>query len=69
MRSAGPIANDWSGWSGTLTRCKVVAWRAWFVRLASDGLTAEAIGVPVGKSLLTVQRWRYRSAAKRGWTA
>jgi transposase len=31
--------------------------------LASDGLTAEAIAAAVGKSLLTVRRWRYRYAA------
>ncbi|MCK1496704.1 helix-turn-helix domain-containing protein [Bradyrhizobium sp. 188] len=32
--------------------------------LASDGLTAEAIAAAVGKSLLTVRRWRHRFAAK-----
>ena len=32
--------------------------------LASDGLTAEAIAAAVGKSLLTVRRWRHRFVAK-----
>ena len=32
--------------------------------LASDGLTAEAIAAAVGKSLLTVRRWRRRYMAK-----
>ena len=32
--------------------------------LASDGLTAEAIAAAVGKSLLTVRRWRRRYLAK-----
>jgi transposase len=32
--------------------------------LASDGMTAEAIAAAVGKSLLTVRRWRRRYAAK-----
>ena len=32
--------------------------------LASDGLTAEAIAAAVGKSLLTVRRWRRRYVAK-----
>ena len=44
-----------------------VVWRARIVLLASDGLTAEAIAAAVGKSLLTVRRWRRRYAA-RGWT-
>src|SRR5215471_20546544 len=37
-----------------------VVWRARIVLLASEGLTAEGIGAAVGKSLLTVRRWRYR---------
>lgn len=41
-----------------------VVWRARIVLLASDGLTAEAIGASVGKSLLTVRRWRRRYLAK-----
>lgn len=41
-----------------------VVWRARIVLLASDGLTAEAIAAAVGKSLLTVRRWRYRYVAK-----
>jgi transposase len=41
-----------------------VVWRARIVLLASDGLTAEAIGAAVGKSLLTVRRWRRRYLAK-----
>ena len=32
--------------------------------LASDGLTAEGIAAAVGKSLLTVRRWRRRYVAK-----
>ena len=32
--------------------------------LANDGLTAEAIAVAVGKSLLTVRRWRRRHMAE-----
>jgi Homeodomain-like domain len=35
-----------------------VVWRARIVLLASDGLTAEGIAAAVGKSLLTVRRWR-----------
>src|SRR6201984_369541 len=42
---------------------KVVG-RARIVLLASDGLTAEAIAAAVGKSLLTVRRWRHRFVAK-----
>ncbi len=41
-----------------------VVWRARIVLLASDGLTAEAIGSAVGKSLLTVRRWRRRFVSK-----
>ena len=41
-----------------------VVWRARIVLLASDGSTAEAISAAVGKSLLTVRRWRRRYAAK-----
>jgi len=41
-----------------------VVWRARIVLLASDGLTAEAIAAAVGKSLLTVRRWRRRYAVK-----
>ena len=40
-----------------------VVWRARIVLLAGDGLTAEAIASAVGKSLLTVRRWRRRYAA------
>lgn len=40
-----------------------VAWRARIVLLASDGMTAEAIAAAVGKSLLTVRRWRRRYVA------
>src|SRR4030095_5488546 len=40
-----------------------VVWRARIVLLASDGLTAEAIAAAVGKSLLTVRRWRHRFMA------
>ena len=39
-----------------------VVWRARIVLLASEGLTAEAIAAAVGKSLLTVRRWRGRYA-------
>ena len=41
-----------------------VVWRARIVLLASDGLTAEGIAAAVGKSLLTVRRWRRRYIAK-----
>ena len=41
-----------------------VVWRARIVLLASDGLTAEGIAATVGKSLLTVRRWRRRYVAK-----
>jgi transposase len=41
-----------------------VVWRARIVLLASDGLTAERIAAAVGKSLLTVRRWRRRYVAK-----
>src|SRR5947209_18048811 len=41
-----------------------VVWRARIVLLASDGRTAEAIAAAVGKSLLTVRRWRHRLVAK-----
>ncbi len=41
-----------------------LVWRARIVLLASDGLTAEAIARAVGKSLLTVRRWRRRYGAK-----
>jgi hypothetical protein len=39
-------------------------WRARIVLLASDGLTAERITAAVGKSLLTLRRWRRRYVAK-----
>jgi transposase len=41
-----------------------VVWRARIVLLASDGPTAEGIAAAVGKSLLTVRRWRRRYVAK-----
>ena len=41
-----------------------VVWRAQIVLLANDGLTAEAIAAAVGKSLLTVRRWRRRHMAE-----
>ena len=41
-----------------------VVWRARIVLLANDGLTAEAIAAAVGKSLLTVRRWRRRHMAE-----
>jgi transposase len=41
-----------------------VVWRARIVLLASEGMTAEAIAAAVGKSLLTVRRWRRRYAAQ-----
>ena len=43
-----------------------VVWRARIVLLASDGLTAEGIAATVGKSLLTLRRWRRRYVAKGG---
>src|SRR3984893_3940437 len=46
-----------------------VVWRARIVLLASDGLTAAGIAAAVGKSLLTVRRWRHRYVRKgvNGW--
>src|SRR5688572_9890201 len=41
-----------------------VVWRARIVLYAGDGLSAEAIAAAVGKSLLTVRRWRRRYLAK-----
>jgi len=41
-----------------------VVWRARIVLLAGDGLTAVAIAATVGKSVLTVRRWRRRYGAK-----
>ncbi len=41
-----------------------VVWRARIVLLAGDGLTAEGIAAAVGKSLLTVRRWRRRYVSK-----
>ncbi len=41
-----------------------VVWRARIVLLASEGLTAEGIAAAVGKSLLTVRRWRGRFVTK-----
>src|ERR1700681_2768740 len=41
-----------------------VVWRARIVLLAADGQQAIAIAVGVGKSLLTVRRWRRRYVAK-----
>src|ERR1700756_873814 len=40
-----------------------VVWRARIVLLASEGLTAAAIAAAVGKSVLTVRRWRHRDMA------
>jgi transposase len=55
---------DWRGWSETGTRP-----RRWFGERGScfwpaTGWTAEAIAAAVGKSLLTVRRWRRRYVAK-----
>src|SRR5882757_5217165 len=41
-----------------------VVWRARIVLLASDGSRAVAIAAAVGKSVLTVRRWRRRYVAK-----
>src|SRR6478752_4248800 len=41
-----------------------VVWRARIVLLAADGQQAIAIAAAVGKSLLTVRRWRRRYVAK-----
>jgi transposase len=41
-----------------------VVWRARIVLLDSEGFTAEGIAAAVGKSLLTVRRWRQRYVAK-----
>src|SRR6516225_4561915 len=48
-----PIVSDWSGWSGTGTRR-----RSWF------GERESCFWQAVGKSLLTVRRWRRRYMAK-----
>ena len=42
-----------------------VVWRARIVLLAANGLQAIGIAAAVGKSLLTVRRWRRRYVAKR----
>src|SRR6266508_171482 len=41
-----------------------LVWRARIVLLAGEGLTAERIAAGVGKSLLTIRRWRHRYVAK-----
>src|SRR5947209_15449038 len=41
-----------------------VVWRARIVLLAGDDLAAVAIAAAVGKSVLTVRRWRRRYTAK-----
>src|SRR5271165_4259380 len=41
-----------------------VVWRARIVLLAANGLQAIGIAAAVGKSLLTVRRWRRRYVAK-----
>jgi transposase len=41
-----------------------VVWRARIVLLASEGLTATAIAAAIGKSVLTVRRWRRRYTAQ-----
>ncbi len=41
-----------------------LVWRARIVLLAGEGLTAEGIAAGVGKSLLTIRRWRHRYVAK-----
>jgi transposase len=41
-----------------------IVWRARIVHLAGDGLSATAIAAAVGKSVLTVRRWRRRYEAK-----
>ena len=41
-----------------------IVWRARIVRLAGDGLSATAIAAAVGKSVLTVRRWRRRYEAE-----
>src|SRR4026207_1057870 len=41
-----------------------VVWRARIVLLAAEGRMAEGIAATVGKSLLTVRRWRRRYVAK-----
>ena len=41
-----------------------VVWRARIVLLAANGLPAIGIAAAVGKSLLTVRRWRRRYVAK-----
>ena len=43
---------------------KKLVWRARIVMLASDGLRTGAIAAAVGKSLLTVRRWRRRYVVK-----
>jgi transposase len=67
MRYSGPAATNRERLERLVrdrnTPQKVV-WRARIVLLASDGLTAEAIAAAVGKSLLTVRRWRHRFVAK-----
>src|SRR3981189_2114227 len=41
-----------------------IVWRAQIVRFAGEGIGAVEVGRRVGKSVLTVRRWRRRYAAK-----
>jgi transposase len=61
---SGPDRARLEGLVGNRNTPQKVVWRARIVLLASDGLTAEAIAAAVGKSVLTVRRWRRRYVAK-----
>ena len=58
------IVNDWNGLVRDRNTPQKVVWRARIVLLGGDGLTAEGIAAAVGKSVLTVRRWRRRYVAK-----
>ena len=46
-----------------------IVWRARIVMAAAEGLNAGKIAAAVGKSVLTVRRWRRRYMERGGWAA
>ena len=53
---------------GDRNTAQKIVWRSQIVLLAGEGIGAVAVARRVGKSVLTVRRWRRRYAAG-GWTA
>ena len=45
-----------------------IVWRSQIVLFAGEGIGAVEVATRVGKSVLTVRRWRRRYAAKGVWT-